>query len=241
MSTGRSTRGDGDAAARAPTPSIDASGLADAMRERTRSLHRRAERSGIVKAILQGGCSRAGYALLLRNLLPVYRALEHGLERHREAPGVRVIAWRAVYRADALAADLDHLCGVGRWQAIPVLDAGALYEHCIRRAADRAGGERLIAHAYTRFLGDLNGGQLLRSLLGRRPGIEPPALSFYAFERIDEPRAFAARYRRAFDEAGREVTDAAGVLHEAALAFRLNVSLSCAVARAGAMQADTRS
>jgi len=237
MSTSRFTRGDVEAASRAPGPSIDAAGLADAMRARTRSLHRRAERSGVVHAILQGEVSRAAYVLLLRNLLPAYRALEQGLERHREAPGVRAIAWRAVFRADALVADLDRLCGAGRWQTLPLLPAGAVYERCIQRAAGHARGERLIAHAYTRFLGDLNGGQVLRSLLARRPGIEPSALSFYSFERIDEPRNFAARYRRAFDEAGREVTDAAGVVHEAALAFRLNVSLSCAVARTRDAQA----
>jgi heme oxygenase len=79
-------------------------GLAKALRARTQDLHARVERAGMVRAILTGNASRPGYALLLRNLLPAYLALEAGLERHRAAlPG---LACPDVYRAAAIAADL---------------------------------------------------------------------------------------------------------------------------------------
>ena len=56
--------------------------LLGALRERTRNLHMLAERSGMIADILQGRATREGYALLLRNLLPVYQTLEQQLARH---------------------------------------------------------------------------------------------------------------------------------------------------------------
>jgi heme oxygenase len=64
--------------------------LSGALRERTAELHTQAERAGIVNDILRGTATRHGYALLLRNLLPAYEAMESGLDRHRD--GGRLIA-----------------------------------------------------------------------------------------------------------------------------------------------------
>ena len=51
--------------------------------QRSKALHVQAERSGIIARILRGTASKAGYTLLMHNLLPAYRALEAG-----EAAGV---------------------------------------------------------------------------------------------------------------------------------------------------------
>src|SRR5215468_1364260 len=79
--------------------------LSSALRERTATLHKQAERSGIVNDILRGKASRAGYILLLRNLLPAYDAMEQGLERHRKSPALGAFAQRGLYRTGALHAD----------------------------------------------------------------------------------------------------------------------------------------
>jgi len=50
---------------------------------RTKALHVEAERTGIIRDLLRGEATREGYVLLLRNLLPAYRAMEQGLVRHR--------------------------------------------------------------------------------------------------------------------------------------------------------------
>ena len=55
---------------------------------RTKALHLEAERTGIIRDLLRAKASREGYILLLRNLLPAYQAMEHGLERHRGSPGL---------------------------------------------------------------------------------------------------------------------------------------------------------
>jgi heme oxygenase (biliverdin-producing, ferredoxin) len=134
--------------------------------------------------MLQGRASREGYALFLLNLLPAYRALEAALELGRADPCLARLAVRALYRTAAIERDLHVLIGVrDRWPAL--LPAGAAYGAQVARSADR----RLIAHAYVRYLGDLNGGRILARLLARAPGLESEALGFY-----DYPKSRMAIY-----------------------------------------------
>ena len=83
----------------------------------------------------------------------------------------------------AIEADLVALCGAHWSQGIPLLAAGELYARRIAKAAE-GDGTRLIAHAYTRYLGDLSGGQILQRLLARSLDLQPSELSFYDFSRF---------------------------------------------------------
>jgi heme oxygenase (biliverdin-producing, ferredoxin) len=213
---------------RIPRPEQRSVRLADALRERTRTLHAEAERAGVVRAILCGRVSRYGYALLLRNLFPVYQELERGLERHRRAPGVRAIARPGLCRAQAIESDLVSLYGASWSRRLPHLPAGEGYAGRVLAAVEGE-GVRLIAHAYARYLGDLSGGQILRRLLARSLGLGPESLAFYDFPQIADVEAFKAGYRAALDRAAGEITDIDGVVEEAALAFQLNIAVSNAV------------
>jgi heme oxygenase len=206
-------------------------GLAEALREATRPLDAQAKRSGIVGGVRQGRASRRGYALLLRNLLPVYRVLEDGLERHRHAPGLRLFAWRALYRATALEADLEAIGGLAWEESLPLLPEGEAYTSRVAAAAEGA-GPRLIAHAYARYLGDLSRGQAMRKVLARSLGLGPEALSFYAFPAVTDPERFEEGIRDALDRAAPEIDDVPGLIAEAAQAVRLDIALAEAVLRA---------
>jgi heme oxygenase len=211
--------------ARPAAPSVPAT-LAAALRMRTGALHARAERAGVVRAILAGEASRHGYALLLRNLLPAYQALETGLERHRAT--LAGLARPDVYRAGAIAADLAALSGRDWPDRLRLLPAGARYAHRVALAAE-GNGARLIAHAYARTLGDLSGGQVLRRLLARTLGVGPGSLTFLEFPTISDMAAFKADYRAALDRAGSTVGNLDDVVNEAAVAFRLNIHVAEAV------------
>ncbi|HTO61991.1 MAG TPA: biliverdin-producing heme oxygenase [Bradyrhizobium sp.] len=200
--------------------------LLGALRERTRNLHARAERSGIIADILQGCATREGYALLLRNLLPVYQALERQLARHAGSPQVGPLVRPELERAGAIAADLLHLSA--SVAEMPVSPAAARYVDAIN-AASRGDGSRLIAHAYARYLGDLSGGQIVRRLLARSLNLPPAALSFHDFPAIADIAAFKAEYRAAIDHAGDESEDFGAIVEEGALAFELNIDLSIAL------------
>jgi len=195
----------------------------------TRVLHTTAERSGIIALLLRGQATQRGYAVLLRNLLGAYVALEAGLDAHRDTPGVFRVARPETYRSAAIAADLQALAGEDWAASLPLLPAGERYAIAIAQAAE-VNGARLIAHAYVRTLGDLSGGQIVGELLRRAFGLPEEALSFYRFPAIADIGAYKTSYRQALDAAGAEIADPAAVVAEAALAFRLNIALSEAVA-----------
>ena len=205
--------------------------LADRMRRRTRLLHREAERSGVIRRILSGCVSLDAYAVFLRNLLPAYWQLETGLDYHRRSQGIRLIAQPVVYRAEALESDLREIVGTAWRDRIPLLPAGDAYRRRIAEAAT-GHGEYLIAHAYTRYLGDLNGGQVLKRRLGDVLKFGPESLSFYEFADVTDIATARAQYRAAIDRSEDEIRDAAGVVEEAARSFANNIAISVAVERA---------
>jgi len=210
------------------TNSSSPASVVTALYLRTKALHLEAERTGIIRDLLRGDASRDGYVLLLRNLLPAYQAMEHGLQRHRGSAILGAIADYRLDRAPAIEADLAALCGA-RWSHdIPLLTAGELYASRVQEAA-KGNGARLIAHAYTRYLGDLSGGQILQRLLARSLQLRPVQMTFYDFPGISDLDALKADYRKALDQAGALAADPDAVIEEGAVAFSLNIDLSCAV------------
>ncbi len=174
----------------------------------------------MVGAILAERCTRALYASLLRNLVPAYRALEAGLDRHAE-----------------LARDLERLVGNDWESRLPLLGEGARYAERVEAAAEGSGA-LLIAHAYTRYLGDLGGGPLLKRHLGRALGLDSSCLSFYDFPEVGDLRAFARWYRVALDDAGSYLGEEDLIVEEGVAAFRLNIDLSEAVVAAAPRPVD---
>jgi heme oxygenase len=195
---------------------------------RTKALHAEAERTGIIRKLLRGEASRAGYIMLLRNLLPAYRAMEDGLDRHCASPGIELLSCYRLDRARAIEADLTALCGE-RWiEDVPLLAAGEIYAKRMGHAAE-GDGIRLIAHAYTRYLGDLSGGQILQRLLARSLQLRPAELNFYDFPQFADLEALKAEYRSTLDQAGALAPDPQSVVEEGAIAFSMNIDVSCAV------------
>lgn len=197
---------------------------------RTRELHREAERTGLIADMLHGRADRLGYTLLLRNLHPVYQALEQGLERHRGSPILGAMADHRLDRAGAIKRDLDALCGARWGSTIPMLPAGIAYLRRIE-AAVAGDGSLLIAHAYTRYLGDLNGGLILRRLLEKTLQLGPQQLSHYDFSDIGDVAALKVAYRDALDQAGAAAPDLDRVIEEGAAAFACNIALSIEIQR----------
>jgi heme oxygenase len=205
-------------------------GIVASLYVRTRALHLEAEQSGIIADILRGDASRDGYILLLRNLHAAYHAMEQGLARHHDTPGLDQVSAYRFDRAGAIAADLDALCG-GNWPtAIPLLPAGKSYADAIAQAAE-GDGSRLIAHAYTRYLGDLSGGQIVQKLLAKSLQFRPDQLSMFDFAGFPDPETLKSEFRHALEHAGARVADPDLVVEEGATAFTLNIALSVAVKR----------
>lgn len=204
-------------------------GLSDLLRQATRKLHTEAERTGFINDVLRGEATRAGYVLFLRNLHPVYEALELALARHARGP-LQPLARADVFRAAALRADLTTLHGSAWGQDLPVLPMATAYAERIAASASRDGGVGLAGHAYTRYLGDLNGGQVLARLLSRGLSLSADALTFYEFPGLLPLPQLAAHYRAAVDTLGGEGRPVSVIVEEAKESFAHSIALSLEVA-----------
>jgi heme oxygenase len=157
--------------------------------------------------------------------------MESELERKRHLAAFRGMADRGVYRAKAIEIGLSALYGHGWAETLPLLAAGQHYADRIALTA-QGDGTRLIAHIYTRYLGDLNGGQILKRLMAKSLQLDNEALSFFDFPDIADMDSFKAGYRAAIDRSADEIAAIGPVIEEAATAFMFNIQLSDAVQKA---------
>jgi heme oxygenase len=208
--------------------------LSARLRDATRDAHRRAERAGAMPALLAGRLPLARYGALLANLRAVYAALEAALaSAPARAAGVDLTARHpSLARLATLDADLARLAPRLPPPEPLVPEARAYVRHL--EALAIGAPERLAAHAYLRYLGDLSGGQILRRVVGAAYG-DPGATAFYAFDASDgaeDPGGVAALAGAVRDWLDALPLDAAGrdaVVAEALDAFARHERLFAAV------------
>ena len=198
--------------------------LSQRLAQATRTLHRRAESSGIMPALLRGQLGRDTYGLLLRNLQALYAALESALDRNALSPWVAPVRMPVLYRSQALRDDLVTLAGAG-WQALPLAPSMHRYvEHLALQSPARP--QLLAAHAYVRYMGDLSGGQVLRSVVARSLDLpEGVGTAFYDFPAVTDLAAAKAQFRSALDHLPVDAAGASAMVDEAIDGFARHVEL----------------
>lgn len=193
--------------------------LAARLRTATHELHRAVERAGLMPALLRGQLPLAGYLALLRNLQAIYASLETGLARHAAHPQLAPLALSGLARAPSLAADLESLHGPGWASELPLCAAAKAYVERLHQLADRQPA-LLAAHAYVRYLGDLNGGQVLARRVGLALKLAPgPGLAFYDFGPAEQAAARARALRDGLDTIAPDEPAAQALVDEACAAF----------------------
>ena len=197
--------------------------LSVALREGTRGEHETAERSGFVELLLAGGLDRAAYADLAAQQLVVYTALEAAGARLKDDGAHGGLVFDELTRVPAIEADLDHLYGPAWRTQVRVLPATRAYVDRLALTADSL--PRYAAHAYTRYLGDLSGGQIIKRMLQRHYGFTAEGIAFYDFPQIHKLKPFKDVYRERLDALVLDDDDRAAVVEEARLAFRLNADV----------------
>ncbi len=207
--------------------------LSVALREGSRAEHAQAEASRFVVDLLAGRITAGGYLAYLERLRLVYETLEKVLADRLDDPMVAAVHDPALERLAAIDADLEHWAGLagndpsgaGRSSARRTPDSPAARAYRDRVLAARHWGGLLVAHHYTRYLGDLSGGQAVGRSLDRTFGLGGRGLAFYAFEQIPKPRPYKDAYRAGLDALDLSPADTARVVDEVRVAFTLNRSL----------------
>ncbi len=199
--------------------------LAARLRAETRVLHAQAEGTPFMARLIAGRTDRASYCLMLRNLHPLYRALEARAVHLPPRSPVALLFAPGLARLAALEADLTFLQGPDWPQTLPVLPAGSGYARHLEGIGP-AQRHLLAAHAYVRYLGDLAGGQQLRGIVARSLQLpEAAGTVFYDFGAAVEVQRLAQAFRQALNHCAEGASQSQEIVAEAQLAFRMHHAL----------------
>ncbi|MEU6733260.1 biliverdin-producing heme oxygenase [Streptomyces physcomitrii] len=188
--------------------------------------HTQAETSSFMSHLLGGELGVEAYRRYTEQLWFVYEALESAVPRLAEDPVAGPFLRPELLRRAELERDLEHLHGPEWRTAVTALPATARYADRVAAcAADWPGG--YVAHHYTRYLGDLSGGQIIRDKAERTWGFtrKGDGVRFYVFEQIGNPAAFKREYRELLDALPADDLEKQRIVDECKRAFELNTAV----------------
>lgn len=192
------------------------------LRQGTKKSHRLAESTPFIKRFFEGKLSVESYRMFLVQLLHIYTALEDQQDRYRDHTVIHKIRTPALYRRAAIIEDLDYFFGDADWHTISPFSTTQSYAARINTLSGQW-IEGLIAHHYTRYLGDLSGGQALKRIVARTFGLSSDAgLAFYDFPKIADHGQFKDDYRATLDSLDFDPMTSEKIVAEANHAFELN-------------------
>ncbi|MEU7152972.1 biliverdin-producing heme oxygenase [Streptomyces sp. NPDC045456] len=188
--------------------------------------HTEAENSSFMGDLLGGKLGVTAYRRYTEQLWFVYRALEGASEALAGDPVAGPFLRPELSRTAELERDLAHLGGPSWRTGLEPLPATAAYADRVTECADRwpAG---YVAHHYTRYLGDLSGGQIIRGTAEKTWGFarKGDGVRFYVFEGISNPAAFKREYRELLDALPVDDLEKQRVVDECKRAFALNTAV----------------
>lgn len=201
------------------------SNLATKLREGTKKAHTMAENVGFVKCFLKGVVEPTSYRKLVANLYFVYSAMEEEMERYQQHPILSKMYFKELNRQRSLEQDLKYYYGNQWREQISLSPAGEAYVQRIREVSNTA-PELLISHLYTRYLGDLSGGQILKGIAQRAMNLaDGHGTAFYEFAEIPDEKQFKNTYRQTLDELPIDEATADRIVEEANAAFGMNMKM----------------
>ncbi|MGP3771859.1 heme oxygenase (biliverdin-producing) [Streptomyces sp. SDT5-1] len=188
--------------------------------------HTEAETSTFMGDLLGGRLGVDAYARYTEQLWFVYRALEDGARHLADDPVAGPFLRPELLRVPELERDLAHLRGTDWRETASALPQTRAYaERVARCAREWPGG--YVAHHYTRYLGDLSGGQIIRDKAEKTWGFarKGDGVRFYVFEGVGNPAAFKREYRELLDRIPVDELEKQRVVAECKEAFALNTAV----------------
>ncbi|CEP11162.1 hypothetical protein [Parasitella parasitica] len=212
--------------------------LASAMREGTKVIHRAAETSIFTRRFLKGDINADEYGRYINSLYFVYKYMEELLEQHRDHMVVSIIHFpHELNRRESLERDLEFFYGKERLAELTNPDnmtpAVQTYVQALKNACEK-NPSLLIAHSYSRYLGDLSGGQILSKRLKKHvlyidendsTWDTTEGLNFYHFNNLGNQTEFKNFYRERLNAAKVDQQTRDLIVAEAVLSFELNIQL----------------
>jgi heme oxygenase (biliverdin-producing, ferredoxin) len=205
-------------------PRLLEGGLSQLLDEGTRKSHSMAENSAFVTGFFKGVSNKNTFAELVKSLYFIYETMETTLQSSAET---RVIAldYPTLRRTKSLETDMEYFFG-SNWKKT-VTPSPATTEYCEHiKTVGRETPYLLVAHQYTRYLGDLFGGQMMGGMATKSLNLEKnQGTAFYNFESIPNTRAFINEWYTTLNGLDFSEEQRQNLVDEANLVFRLNIGI----------------
>ena len=201
--------------------------LAGQLREGTKKSHTMAENTGFVACFLKGVVEKTSYRKLISDLYFVYQAMEEEIERLVQAdhPVIKPIGFKELFRKQSLENDLNFYYGDNWKNEITISNSAQSYVNRIRLVAKET-PELLVGHHYTRYIGDLSGGQILKKIAKKALNLEGNnGLNFYDFKMIEDEKKFKESYSNVLNSLPIDQKVADQIIEEANEAFTYNMNM----------------
>ena len=166
------------------------------LKEGTKKSHSMAENTSFVASFLRGVVDESKYRQLIANFYFIYHALESEINIHKDNPFIGPMRLNGLARHDALVEDCKYFYGDDWQNTIRPTEQTQRYISRIHEVA-KNNPELLIGHHYTRYMGDLSGGQVLKGITKKALGLIDNGLAFYEFPEITDKKMFKDSYRKA--------------------------------------------
>ncbi|XP_067162214.1 heme oxygenase 2 [Apteryx mantelli] len=207
--------------------SVSPTDLSELLKEGTKESHDRAENTQFVKDFLKGRIKKELFKLATAALYFTYSALEEEMDRNKDNPVFAPLYFPLeLHRREALVKDMEYFYGEDWKEKIQCSEATQHYVDRIHHVGQHE-PELLVAHAYTRYMGDLSGGQVLKKVAQRAlklPSTEE-GIQFYMFENISNAQQFKQLYRARMNALDLDKNTKERIVEEANRAFRFNMQV----------------
>ncbi|MCS6838355.1 MAG: biliverdin-producing heme oxygenase, partial [Bdellovibrionaceae bacterium] len=186
-------------------------GFSERLKEAAMKEHGQAEGSSFMTRLMQGQITNEDYFVYLQVLSEIYGTMEDLLKKHlNHYEWVTWFELEKYMRYDQLQKDLTVWRDiVGNSLVCPSPETQARLKEYVDRINRVFSSSELqhlsVAHFYTRYLGDLSGGQMIKQMLLSR-GFPSAGLNFYDFGAL-APAPAKAAFKKALDRLGEVYPD----------------------------------
>ncbi|XP_054445503.1 heme oxygenase 2 [Pteronotus mesoamericanus] len=213
--------------------------LSELLKEGTKEAHDRAENTQFVKDFLKGNIKKELFKLATTALYFTYSALEEEMDRNKDHPAFAPLYFpMELHRKEALTKDMKYFFGEDWQEQVQCSEATQKYVERIHYVGQNE-PELLVAHAYTRYMGDLSGGQVLKKVAQR--ALKLPSTGegtqFYLFENVDNAQQFKQLYRARMNALDLNLKTKEKIVEEANKAFEYNMQIFNELDQAGSLLA----
>lgn len=199
-------------------------GLALALDDGTRKSHSVAENTAFVTGFFRGLANKDNFAQLVTSLYYVYAAMEEAFDSCSDV-SVKALDYPELRRVPALEVDMAYYFG-NHWRTtVSPSSATRKYVQRVQEVA-RDKPYLLVAHQYTRYLGDLFGGQMMAGMARKSLDLdESKGTAFYEFEDIPSSKTFIESWYCQLNQLELSEEQKQEIVDEGNLVFALNIEI----------------